>query len=250
MKIEDILRVAYNKTLKAPGTSMTWSKHSEEELNMWIESDLKSILFENIFRLAYKRRPSECFPIGESYLEALMHDFIEAGIRVIENKPSYSWQKREFHVQFNNYSACRVLYDSGVISFFPGNRRVDIIKAIPISDLIKYFIGVDELLRDLPNLVDKIRKEGQKLGKSQDIIYKSASSIIKNIELPEGVSIQFYLNDFYLRDCRILCILTQNDYPFPPYHKTCRSELGTLKEDIVKTIKLLTQYKFRGYVED
>ena len=249
MKIDDILRVAYNKSLKNPGPSMTHADRDEEDIKQWIKSDYVVSLFENIFRLASKRRPLECLPISESYMERLINGFIEAGVSVIKHEPSYIWNKRSYEIQFNNFKIAFV-YDSGQISFVPVNQRVYIVNPIPISDLIKYFFGVDELLKNLPDLVDKIRKDGLKLRKMQDILYNSAAVIIKDIELPEGVSIRFYLKDFYLRDSRILCILTQNDHPYPPYHKSCKSELGTLKEDIIKTIGILTKYKFRGYIED
>lgn len=57
MKIEDILRIACNKTLKDPGCLYSFEGMTEEQAKSLVGSDFKYKLIDNILILAYKRRP-------------------------------------------------------------------------------------------------------------------------------------------------------------------------------------------------
>ena len=123
MKINDILRIAYDKTLKAPSCYMTHRLHPEEETKEWIESNFKATLFNNIFRMAYKRRAIECFPINEGYLEAIISGFVKREICVDESEPSYSLQDKSYLVRFDNYSI-NIMLDTESVSFSLHDKRV------------------------------------------------------------------------------------------------------------------------------
>ena len=248
MKIEDILRIAYNKTLKDPGCLYSFEGMTEEQAKSLVGSDFKYKLMDNILILAYKRRPLLKSAIDNEYMGAIIQELNDRGVPYTASY-SHLDNRAEYLLELKNCNF-ELYYDAGNVSINPFNFPIFLTKPIPASDLVQYLLGVNDLLKDYPSLLDQLWKNNIKVKKSQELIFAAAKVVIKEINLPPGVSISISSADYYHCDTRILCIVTQNDYPFPPYHKSCRSTLDTLKEDILKTLSLVTQYKFRGYVED
>lgn len=248
MKIEDILRIAYNKAMKDPGCLYSFNGMTEEQAKSLVGSDFKYKLMDNILILAYKRRPLLKSAIDNEYMGAIIQELNDRGVPYTASY-SHLDDRAEYLIELKNCNF-ELYYDAGSISINPFNFRIFVSKPIPPSDLVQYLLGVNGLLEDYPSLLDWLWKNNMKVKKSQELIFAAAKAVIKEINLPPGVSISISAADYYHYDTRILCIVTQNDYPFPPYHKSCRSTLDTLKEDILKTVSLVTQYKFRGYVED
>lgn len=248
MKIEDILRIAYNKAMKDPGCLYSFNGMTEEQAKSLVGSDFKYTLMDNILRLAYKKRPLLKSAINDKYMGAILQELNDRGVPYTASY-SHLDDRVEYLIELKNCNF-ELYYDAGSVSINPFNFRIFVSKPIPPSDLVHYLLGVNGLLEDYPSLLDRLWKNNMRVKKSQELIFAAAKAVIKGIDLPPGVSISISAADYYQCDTRILCIVTQNDYPFPPYHKSCRSTLDTLKENILKTVSLVTQYKFRGYVED
>ena len=248
MKIEDILRIAYNKTIKDPGCLYSFDGMTEEQAKSLVGSDFKYTLMDNILRLAYKRRPLLKSAIDAAYMDSIIQELKDRNLPFSESYNPID-NRSEYLLELNNCK-CELRLDNRYVLINLFNFQIFLIKPIPVSDLVQYLLGVDKLLVDYPSLLNELWINNMRVKKSQELIFAAAKAVIKGIDLPPGVSISISAADYYQCDTRILCIVTQNDYPFPPYHKSCRSTLDTLKEDILKTVSLVTQYKFRGYIED
>ena len=111
-------------------------------------------------------------------------------------------------------------------------------------ELVDFMFILDGYMEEFLSAVEEFELSSQKILKSNDILLFAAESIIKKVDLPDGVSVKVSI------DCkgRILCIITKQDSP--PYHKTCRSDLMGLLHAVEKTVRKVTAYRFTGYIDD
>lgn len=245
MKIEDILRIAYEKTYREKSRSMSFirlnywlvSLYPEHERAYFLGLAFIESFLDNIILLAKKRRPGSSMAVKE-YAKAVV-SYMRARGGVCSKKNSDTILKlsnMEFTLSGNNLELLA-----------PPNctKRVAII-TIPPVDLSEYLLGINRYLSDLPSLIEELLTKSRAYQKANDILLSGAKAIAKGVELPAGVSIDLKTD----KKGRILCVATKTEKHGPPYHKSSRSYLEGLLPSIQKAIAEVTAYRFTGYIED
>ena len=191
--------------------------------------------------LAMKRRPSRNVAINAGYLKRLKNLCRENKLTSFRSEDRMMVLFKNFHIYFYlQESILRVCVNT--TNAYSGHNIQNILP----TDLFLLLIGIDNMIENLDSLVESFHKTSKAAAKSKEILLTSARLLISDISLPEKTSLKLDVD----RSGRILTIVTQNDYPYPPYHKSCRSTLKTLREDVLKTIDKVRQYRFLGYVEE
>lgn len=111
-------------------------------------------------------------------------------------------------------------------------------------ELVDFMFILDGYMEPFLSAVEEFELSSQKILKSNSILLSTAESVIKTVELPDGVSVKFSIDS----KGRILCIATKQGSP--PYHKTSRSDLMGLPHAVEMAVRKVTAYRFTGYIED
>jgi len=111
-------------------------------------------------------------------------------------------------------------------------------------ELVDFMFILDGYMEQFLSAVEEFELSSQKILKSNNILLSAAESVIKTVELPDGISVKVSIDS----KGRILCIATKQGSP--PYHKTCRSDLMGLPHAVEKAVRKVTAYRFTGYIED
>lgn len=111
-------------------------------------------------------------------------------------------------------------------------------------ELVDFMFILDGYMEQFLSAVEEFEMSSQKILKSNSILLSTAESVIKTVELPDGVSVKFSIDS----KGRILCIATKQGSP--PYHKTSRSDLMGLPHAVEMAVRKVTAYRFTGYIED
>ena len=242
MKIEDVIRVAFNKVAKRyNGTHLAQFDLNQPFHKTMITDEVIGSMVGRTLMLAMKRRPSRNVAINAGYLKRLKNLCREKKLTSFRSEDRMMVLFKNFHIYFYlQESILRVCVNT--TNPYSGHNIQNILP----TDLFLLLIGIDNMIEDLDSLVESFHKTSKAAAKSKEILLTSARLLISDISLPEKTSLKLDVD----RSERILTIVTQNDYPYPPYHKSCRSTLETLREDVLKTIDKVRQYRFRGYVEE
>lgn len=242
MKIEDVIRIAFNKVAKRyRGTYLAQFDLNQPYHRVMITDEVMGSMVGRTLVLAMKRRSSRKVIIDKGYLKRMKNICAKHKLK--------SWRSEGcLLVLFKNFIIYFYLQDS-VLSVCVDTSNINnghIIQNILPSDLIHLLIGLDEKIADRESLVESFHVASKAATKSKEILLTSARSLISDITLPVKTSLRLDVD----KNGNILIVITQNDYPYPPYHKSCRSTLSTLREDLVNTIDKVSRYRFRGYVEE
>ena len=111
-------------------------------------------------------------------------------------------------------------------------------------ELVDFMFILDGYMEQFLSAVEEFEMSSQKILKSNSILLSTAESVIKTVELPDGVSVKFSIDS----KGRILCIATKQGSP--PYHKTSRSDLMGLPHAVEMAVRKVKAYRFTGYIED
>ena len=111
-------------------------------------------------------------------------------------------------------------------------------------ELVDFMFILDGYMEQFLSAVEEFELSSQKILKSNNILLSAAESVIKTVELPDGISVKVSIDS----KGRILCIATKQGSP--PYHKTCRSDLMGLPHAVEKAVRKVTAYRFTGYIDD
>ena len=111
-------------------------------------------------------------------------------------------------------------------------------------ELVDFMFILDGYMEQFLSAVEEFELSSQKILKSNNILLSAAESVIKTVELPDGISVKVSIDS----KGRILCIATKQGSP--PYHKTCRSDLMGLAHAVEKTVRKVTAYRYTGYNDD
>lgn len=118
-----------------------------------------------------------------------------------------------------------------------GERRIGGV----LRDMVEIMVKVNEVLNDLPSLVEKVYQASHTNLKSEDILLASAQVLINEMNIPPEIHIITGVDKKGLINTSV---------SKGGYQKRCKSTLDTLHANILKTITLVTQYRFTGYVEE
>lgn len=249
MKIEDVIRVAYNKVKRSFSESVYYANifsheyGTIEQSKHYMQVTFVNALWIEVCRLAKKRRAGK------------------------HNKPPYSIDDYWTLVSNLSYESDRYTHnltgklvislklptltfyieeeEAGLNGYTPSGNHINI-SSLPPEDTIMYMIGISELRLHLKYQIDELYVILHAKRLSNMILLQSAESIISCIEKSNDIRVGISID----KNGLVLCVVTQNDYPYPPYHKSCRSTLQTLHKDVLETIDKVSRYRFRGYIED
>lgn len=118
-----------------------------------------------------------------------------------------------------------------------GERRIGGV----LRDMVEIMVKVNEALNDLPSLVKKVYQASHTNLKSEEILLASAQVLINEMNIPPEIHIITGVDKKGLINTSV---------SKGGYQKRCKSTLDTLQANILKTITLVTQYRFTGYVEE
>ena len=107
--------------------------------------------------------------------------------------------------------------------------------------MVEIMVKVNEALNDLPSLVKKVYQASHTNLKSEEILLASAQVLINEMNIPPEIHIITGVDKKGLINTSV---------SKGGYQKRCKSTLDTLQANILKTITLVTQYRFTGYVEE
>ena len=243
MKLEDIVRIAYNKAAKSVRTSL-YAKMLEvrqvgmESARVSLEGNLLSTFWWSLCHLGHKRRAGR-FDQSGRYSEMLIKEFENAGhvVKVTEVTRIRS------EIVMNHLTLNVINKSTGAQVYINPPCLVEDF-SIPPKDLMYYLIALDELYSRIPEIVDGFLNESMKIYKAEKILLAAASALVDRILKEEGIHYRLSLDS----KGRILCEM--NHQKDKRYRKSCRSDLEGLQDAVINTIPLLTAYRFSGYVED
>lgn len=242
MKIEDVIRVAFNKVAKRyNGTYLAQFDLNQPFHKTIITDEVVESMVRRTLMIAMKRRPSRNVAIDIGYLKRLKN-------LCRQNKLTSFRSEDRMLVIFNNFHIYFYIGESTLracINTHNPDFGHNIQNILPL-DLFLLLFGIDNKIGNRESLVESFHMASKAAAKSKEILLTSARLLISDISIPEKTSLKLDVD----RSGRILTIVTKNDYPYPPYHKSSRSTLETLCKDVLKTIDKVRQYRFRGYVED
>ena len=243
MKLEDIVRIAYNKAAKSVRTSL-YAKMLEvrqvgmESARVSLEGNLLSTFWWSLCHLGHKRRARR-FDQSGRYSEMLIKEFENAGyvMKVTEVTRIRS------EIVMNHLTLNVINKSTGAQVYINPPCLVEDF-SIPPKDLVHYLIALDELYSRIPEIVDGFLNESMKIYKAEKILLAAAAALVDRTLKEEGINYRLSLDS----KGRILCEM--NHQKDKRYRKSCRSDLEGLQDAVINTIPLLTAYRFSGYVED
>ena len=243
MKVEDIVRVAYNKAVKSVQTSLYGRMVEVHQVGMEsakvsLEGNFLSTFWWKICHLAHKRRAGR-FDQSGRYGEMLIKEFENAGYAV---KVTETTRLRSEIVM--NHLTLNVINKSTGTQIYINPPCLVEDFGIPPKDLMHYLIALDEIYSRMPEIVDEFLDESMKIYKAEKILLAAASALVDRILKEEGIHYRLSLDS----KGKILCEM--NHQKDKRYRKSCRSDLEGLQDAVINTIPLLTAYRFSGYVED
>lgn len=242
MRIEDVVRVAYNKAAKSVRTSL-YAKmaqvHQVGLLNARVSltANFLSTFWWYMCHLAHKRRAGR-FDKSEPYGEALIKEFKNAGyeVKVAEmTRIRSEFAMSHLTVNVINKSTGAQVYVN------PSSMVEDF--SVPPKDLMHYLIALDELYSRIQGIVEEFLDDSMKRYKAEQILLATATTLVDEV-LNEDIH---YLLSVDSKG-RILCVM--NHEKDERYRKSCRADLNGLQEAVLKTVPLLTAYRFSGYIEE
>ena len=243
MKVEDIVRVAYNKAVKSVQTSLYGRMVEVHQVGMEsakvsLEGNFLSTFWWNICHLAHKRRAGR-FDQSGRYGEMLIKEFENAGyvMKVTEVTRIRS------EIVMNHLTLNVINKSTGAQVYINPPCLVEDF-SIPPKDLMHYLIALDELYSRIPEMIDGFLNESIKIYKAEKILLAAAAALVDRFLKEEGINYRLSLDS----KGRILCEM--NHQKDKRYRKSCRSDLEGLVEAVRRTIPQLTAYRFTGFVED
>ena len=243
MKVEDIVRVAYNKAVKSVQTSLYGRMVEVHQVGMEsakvsLEGNFLSTFWWNICHLAHKRRAGR-FDQSGRYGEMLIKEFENAGyvVKVTEVTRIRS------EIVMNHLTLNVINKSTGAQVYINPPCLVEDF-SIPPKDLMHYLIALDELYSRIPEMIDGFLNESIKIYKAEKILLAAAAALVDRTLKEEGINYRLSLDS----KGRILCEI--NHQKDKSYRKSCRSDLEGLVEAVRRTIPQLTAYRFTGFVED
>ena len=243
MKVEDIVRVAYNKAVKSVQTSLYGRMVEVRQVGMEsakisLEGNFLSTFWWNICHLAHKRRAGR-FDQSGRYGEMLIKEFENAGYAV---KVTETTRLRS-EVVMNHLTLNVINKSTGAQIYINPPCLVEDFGITP-KDLMHYLIALDEIYSRMPEIVDEFLNDSMKIYKAEKILIAAATTLVDRILKEEGIHYRLSLDS----KGRILCEM--NHHKDKRYRKSCRADLKGLQDAVINTIPLLTAYRFSGYVED
>ena len=244
MKIDDIIRIALNKTIQehsqsSYAKSFFWRKVSRERLLHYLKTSVAYEFWMQVHRIAVKRRPWKkdvIPPTLDDLLIQLSKYPVEIDQLVADN------EERAYVVRFSNMAIMltETHADTQLLLWSAhggGERRIGGV----LRDMVEIMVKVNEALNDLPSLVKKVYQASHTNLKSEEILLASAQVLINEMNIPPEIHIITGVDKKGLINTSV---------SKGGYQKRCKSTLDTLQANILKTITLVTHYRFTGYVEE
>lgn len=244
MRIEDIIRIALNKAVREYSrgyyASMFVSRNAPRERFLhYLDISLVFQFWRNVHLIGQKRRPWK-----KGYVVPSLDEILEQLSRLpveISKRKTYGGI-RAYDIKFSNNTIQLVDGPDGYgiqIWCIYGNEE-EIVGEV-IRDMVEIMVKVNEVLNDLPSLVEKVYQASHTNLKSEEILLASAQVLINEMNIPPEIHIITEVDKKGLINTSI---------SKGGYQKRCKSTLDTLQANILKTITLVTQYRFTGYVEE
>ena len=243
MKIDDIIRIALNKTIQehsqsSYAKSFFWRKVSRERLLHYLKTSVAYEFWMQVHRIAVKRRPWKkdvIPPTLDDLLIQLSKYPVEIDQLVADN------EERTYVVRFSNMAIMltETHADTQLLlwSAHGGERRIGGV----LRDMVEIMVKVNEALNDLPSLVKKVYQASHTNLKSEEILLASAQVLINDMNIPPEIRVMTSV----VKTGLISTLVSKGGY-----QKQCKSTLETLQANILKSITLVTQNRFTGYVEE
>lgn len=186
MKVEDIVRVAYNKAVKSVQTSLYGRMVEVRQVGMEsakvsLEGNFLSTYWWNICHLAHKRRSGR-FDQSGRYGEMLIKEFENAGYAV---KVTETTRLRSEIVM--NHLTLNVINKSTGAQIYINPPCLVEDFGIPPNDLMHYLIALDEIYSRMPEIVDEFLNDSMKIYKAEKILITAATTLVDRILKEEGI---------------------------------------------------------------
>jgi hypothetical protein len=244
MRIEDIIRIALNKAVREYSrgyyASMFVSRNAPRERFLhYLDISLVFQFWRNVHLIGQKRRPWK-----KGYVVPSLDEILEQLSRLpveISKRKTYGGI-RAYDIKFSNNTIQLVDGPDGCgiqIWCIYGNEK-EIVGEV-IRDMVEIMVKVNDALNDLPSLVEKVYKASHSNYKSEEILLASAHVLINDMNIPPEIRVMTSVDKTGL----ISTLVSKGGY-----QKQCKSTLETLQANILKTITLVTQYRFTGYIEE